>query len=62
MVVTNANLRCAHFDTPFSDINTNFVQHFLSCDLGVHCPTASIINDMLLVKSKQDEISTLCDD
>ena len=61
MVVTNANLRCAHFDTPFSDINTNFVQHFLSCDLGVHCPTANA-HDMLLVKSKQDEISTQCDD
>jgi len=42
------------------------VQRFLSCDLGMHCPTASSVITMhvvmLLVKSKQAEIPTLYDE
>ena len=41
-------------------INRRFTYLLTSCDLSMHCSTASVINDMLLVKSKQTEIPTLC--
>jgi len=49
----NAHLCCARFDNilyRFSCINRNFVRLFFLAVL--HCPTVSIINDMLLVTGR----------
>jgi len=55
----NAQLCCVRFDLPLHrliSINRSFVWRNVFTDLNVHCSTASVIKDMLRIKSRHAEI------
>ena len=55
----NAQLCCARFDFPLcrlTSVNRNFVRRNVFLYLDAHSSTASVIRDMLCIKSRQAEI------
>ena len=55
----NAQLCCARFDLPLcrlTSVNRNFVRRNVFLQLDAHSSTASVIRDMLYIKSRQAAI------
>ena len=51
-----AQICCVRFDLPLHRLNRNFVWRNVFTQLNVLCSTASVIKDMLRIKSRQAAI------